>query len=742
MLLPLLLHLTVTEVVARAVRRATTAGSSRTEPLPRNDAEAMEEERQTRRTATVQTTGAVRPRLRGDVYFAAMPDGAFVRSTRGSLFLKGASVHRLLTALAPALTGAATLDELLAAVPDPQRPPVRQLVGTLLERGFVRDTGSDRPHTLGAAEAERYAGPVQFIDYFTDSAERRFQDFRAARLVCVCGPDAARGFLSALTDCGAGELTLVLPEADDVRTVRQFADALPEVPGQLAIVTAPGGAESAGWEALLRPADVVLHLADRPGADARGPVGACCARLEIPLVQGLVVGDAVWIWPACTPAADAPDADDNNGYLYGGVAWRRLLATRSDDERQALRAGPSPDELYRGPVPELAAIQLAFRAFCHLTGVAMPELAAMARLDTATLEIDHHPVLAPSGARDSGADDFRAEPAPARRVRLLRAAEPVPDPLFLERLTAACDRHLGPIPEVRERDYPQLPLFVTEARVADPGLRTAPRAVWGAAQTAHGARAHALRRAAATALELARQASPRPASESGWDLVTELARPLPVPGTGRYAHGIAAEADLDRSALAGILAALARLVPERATGGPAEAAAAGTAGEAAGEPAEGASAAPVPLAELAAADRNCVDLLTTTEARWAVHRIASPAAALPAYAFLLDGATVAVQVHPDARTALSAGLHDTLLAWQLAHHRAESGGPADTGGDPARELPSVQPRLATTDGVDQLAATLEQLRAAGLCAVLHVLDDDPALAELIRFGVRVVIGDA
>ncbi|MFK0293477.1 hypothetical protein ACIQU6_23765 [Streptomyces sp. NPDC090442] len=740
MLLPLLLHLTVTEVVARAVRRATAAGSSRTEPLPRNDAEATEEERQTRRTATVQTTGAVRPRLRGDVYFAAMPDGAFVRSTRGSLFLKGASVHRLLTALAPALTGAATLDELLAAVPDPQRPPVRRLVGTLLERGFVRDTGSDRPHTLDADEAERYAGPVQFIDYFTDSAERRFQDFRAARLVCVCGPDAARGFLSALTDCGAGELTLVLPEADDVRTVRRFADTLPEVPGRLAIVPAPGGADSAGWEALLRPAAVVLHLADRPGADARGAVGECCARREIPLVQGLVVDDAVWIWPAGTPAADAPDADDD-GYPYGGLAWRRLLATRSDDERRALRAGPGPDELYRGPVPELAAIQLAFRAFCHLTGVAMPELAAMARLDTATLEIDHHPVLAPSGALDSGSDSdsgsdgIRDASEAARRVRLLRAAEPVPDPLFLERLTAACDRHLGPIPEVRERDYPQLPLFVTEARVADPGLCTAPRPVWGAAQTAHGARADALRRAAATALDLARQASPRPASEPGWDLVAERARPLPVPGAGRYAHGIAAEADLDRSALAGILAALARLVPEHATGGAAE-------GTSTGSAAEETSAAPVPLAELAAADRNCVDLLTTTEARWTVHRVASPAAALPAYAFLLDGVTVAVQVHPDAHTALSAGLHDTLLAWQLAHHRAESGGPEATGDHAARELPSVQPRLAATDGSDQLAATLAQLRAAGLCAVLHVLDDDPALAELVRFGVRVVIGDA
>ncbi|MFE6686370.1 hypothetical protein ACFVFQ_07800 [Streptomyces sp. NPDC057743] len=714
----------------------------------------MEEERQTHRAGTVQTSGAVRPRLRGDVYFAAMPDGAFVRSTRGSLFLKGASVHRLLTALTPALTGAATLDELLAAVPDPQRAPVRQLVGTLLERGFVRDTGSDRPHTLGADDAERYAAPVQFIDYFTDSAERRFQDFRAARLVCVCGPDAARGFLSALTDCGAGELTLVLPDADDVRTVRHFADSLPEVPAALTIVPAPNGAEPADWKALLLPADVVLHLADRPGADAREAVGGWCARLEIPLVQGLVVGDAVWIWPVCTPAADAPDTDgkgngygDGYGYRYGGVAWRRLLATRSDDERRALRAGPSPDELYRGPVPELAAIQLAFRAFCHLTGVAMPELAAMARLDTATLEIDHHPVLAPSGALDSdaGADsgsdsgDFRDEPGPARRVQLLRAAEPVPDPLFLERLTAACDRHLGPIPEVRERDYPQLPLFVTEARVADPGLRTAPRAVWGAAQTAHEARAHALRRAAATALELARQASPRPASEPGWDLVAGRARPLPVPGNGRYAHGIAAEADLDRSALAGTLAALARLVPEHATGDAADGAVAkGAAGEVVGE----ASAGPVPLAELAAADRNCVELLTTTGARWTVHRVASPAAALPAYAFLLDGATVAVQVHPDARTALSAGLHDTLLAWQLARHRAESAAPEATGHDTAGELPAVQPRLAASDGADQLDATLAQVRAAGLCAVLQVLDDDPALAELVRFGIRVVIGDA
>ncbi|MFJ9616003.1 hypothetical protein [Streptomyces noursei] len=668
---------------------------------------------------TVQTTNAVRPRLRGDVYFTAMPDGAFVRSTRGSVFLKGASVHRLLTALAPALTGAATLTELLAAVPTPQRPSVRKLVGTLLERGFVRDTGSDLPHSLDDDAAERYAGPVQFIDSFTDSAARRFQDFRAARLVCVCGPDAARGFLSALTDCGATRLTLVLPDPDSMLTVHRFAATLPEVPAELAFVPAPSttdGADATDWETLLRTADAVLHLADRPGAGSREAVARLCARLGRPLVQGLATADAVWIWPVRTPAA--PDGD---GGRDGDSPWRRLLATRTEAERRTLRAGPCSDGLHRGPVAELAAIQLTFRAYCHLTGVTTPELAAMARLDTTTLEVDHHPVLGPAPASsDAGPRKPGAERDPARRVRLLRTADPVPDPLFLERLAVACDRHVGPIPDVRERDHPQLPLFVTEAKVADPGLRTEPRAVLGAAHTAHDARADALRRAAATALELARQAAPRPAPEPGWDLAAERERPVPAPGNGRYAHGVAAEADLDRSALAGTLAALARLVPVQAAG----------------------DAAPVPPAELTAADRQCVELLTTADARWSVHRVASPAAALPAFAFLLDGATVAVQVHPDAATALSAGLLDTLLAWQLARHRRESGDPDPTGGTTPEAVPSVQPRLAATDGAGQLATTLEQLRAAGLCAVLQVLDDDPALAELVRFGVRVVIDDA
>ncbi len=292
----------------------------------------MEAERQTLRDAVVPTTGAVRPRLRGDVSGAATPDGAVVR--------------------------------------------------------------------LEVEEAQRYAAQVQFIDCFTDSAERRFQDFRAACLVCVCGPDAARGFLGALTDCGTTRLTLVLPDSDAMLTVHQFATTLPEVPAELAFVPAPvtaDGTDAADWETLLGTADAVLHLADHPGVGDREAVARFCTRLGKPLVQGLAVADAVWIWPVRMPAGGTAGGDRGRGGDGkrdgdGDAPWQRLLATRTEAERRALLAGPCPDELYRGPVPELAAIQLAFRAFCHLTGVAMPELAAMARLDTGTLEIDHHPV--------------------------------------------------------------------------------------------------------------------------------------------------------------------------------------------------------------------------------------------------------------------------------------------------------------------------------------------------------------
>ncbi|MYT28230.1 MULTISPECIES: hypothetical protein [unclassified Streptomyces] len=69
----------------------------------------------------------------------------------------------------------AVAEDLLIEVPAHQRPSVRQLIGTLLERDLARDTGSDPPHTLDDEEAERYAAQVQFIDCFTDSAERRFQ---------------------------------------------------------------------------------------------------------------------------------------------------------------------------------------------------------------------------------------------------------------------------------------------------------------------------------------------------------------------------------------------------------------------------------------------------------------------------------------------------------------------------------------------------------------------------------------
>lgn len=114
-------------------------------------------------------------------------DGAFLRHSDGGFVLSGRTAYAWLSALSSHLDGTHTVAELCEGLTDERQKIVRDVIGTLLDRGFVRDAVT-HPRTLPARTAETFARQLEFIAHYADDEHRRFARFRDARIL-LAGDD-------------------------------------------------------------------------------------------------------------------------------------------------------------------------------------------------------------------------------------------------------------------------------------------------------------------------------------------------------------------------------------------------------------------------------------------------------------------------------------------------------------------------------------------------------------------------
>ncbi|MEU1820111.1 TOMM precursor leader peptide-binding protein [Streptomyces roseifaciens] len=132
-----------------------------------------------------------RPRIRRDVLFTRTPDGVLFHNAHGGFHVNSPSAYRFATLLVPHLNGTHRVADLCQGLGDGQRAMVGSLVSTLYEREFARDTpapDTSAPPAFPPEVAERFAPQIAYVDHYADDAERRFHDFRTAR-VAVLGDD-------------------------------------------------------------------------------------------------------------------------------------------------------------------------------------------------------------------------------------------------------------------------------------------------------------------------------------------------------------------------------------------------------------------------------------------------------------------------------------------------------------------------------------------------------------------------
>lgn len=393
-----------------------------------------------------------RPRLRHDVLFADTGSGVLLRHADASFVVKGRGAYRFFSVLAPYFTGKVTVEELAEAIPRQQRPMLLSLVGTLLERGFARDS---RLSPEGALAPEIQAGfqrQIDYVEHYVDGAVERFARFRDLRvLVAGDGPLtgwAALGLLrngAASVDMadGGGITDELLDEADRLKR-----DGCPvelrDADLSLDTVT---GADLSEYDLVLVTADErsLAHLW-RLCADADAP----------PLLPAVLLGEHAVVGPLNAHGTDscwncfllryteAADAE------VSARIWRRFQVD----------GGQPASTWIHEPQTAMIGNALAFEAFRWATGVLEGETleAALVQdlrtLDSASERVLPHPSC--PAPHEAG--------TPAVAPPLGLDAEPEDDDSVSEAYQAAevlVGARLGVIQEYLDLDLTQSPLKVS-----------------------------------------------------------------------------------------------------------------------------------------------------------------------------------------------------------------------------------------------------------------------------------------
>ncbi|MEU7041243.1 hypothetical protein AB0A77_09290 [Streptomyces varsoviensis] len=712
----------------------------------------------------------IRPRLRGDVYVMRVPEGAYIRSNLGGSILKGASTYEWIQRIAPMLDGTRTLGELCASVPESSRTGLAKLTMLLLGKGYVKNVLEDRPHTLPADVAKNYAANIAFIEYFVESPELRFEEYRGAGIVLAGSGPLLQALANSELRSGVRVLTLApFPESpfDRERVAEHLAAARERDPEQrieyvdyAARVDYPPGADSAGvgsgdLDQLAAGAAMVLHVADRPMLGRARRLARAAAAARAASAQAVVVRDEAWIGPVTGADGDATGWES---------AWRRLGALAPDlvgtdlggtglggtglggtdlggTDLGGADLGDRPEaavsEFLRGPTVALVANQLCFAAFRHLTGIdgsggdrdAQPQNAQgrgvverghVVRFDLETLETANHAFLPHPLARPVVSDD------PARLAALPAAAR-VDDEELARRAVDCVDPRTGVFAEITERDYEQLPLFVSEVMVSDPvGLAGGPFPVFGCGENVVESRRRAVRRAFERYAAVMRD--PRKGDRLyGLDVLTGEA--VAVSAAEVFpAEGPRGEVSPARTAASG--------------GDWPEAVRAAVVAAANDTVVTALSAATVPFPRLDLADAELtsraaryVKLLEIVDQPVEVHDLTA-LLGLPTFAFSTPEATVGYVSDLDVDAALEEGLERVLLAYQS---RA-----ADQPGYAPPPVPVLPARLRGKNGGRRPDSVTLEAAVAGLTrdggrVVAVPLDHDPLVARMCPFVARAVV---
>ncbi|MEV0701783.1 TOMM precursor leader peptide-binding protein [Saccharopolyspora sp. NPDC050389] len=683
----------------------------------------------------------VKPKLKNDTLYLPSAEGIYFVSNHGTLTLDGKHIYQWVDKLAPFLTGAHTLDEITASLSEDRKRMVAELINGLVQKGFIKDVGDDRPHGLDDGVLAAYESEIAFIDYYQDSAAHRFQRFRESRVLLVGAGQTALALAQACLHAGLREVHVTITDeaATDRSRLDTYLEHARERDSTQSIVEHRAAVDDSVEEckAALGSFDAVIHVSDKPMLDRARRLNQACVELGTLFVQAIVDGDAAWVGPLVAPG---------DGACWECARLRVLGRRESGDAEFADRPDTTPSEFLAGPTAAIVANQLAFEVFKHRTEAGPVETAdALVRLDLETLQSSNHQVTRHPLCTSHEAPAPRGESDFVAAVRELAAGPEITGETFSAAAAACFEPSTGLLASLDEGDFGQLPLKVSRAEYANvlllPDFERHRAAAVEVATDFTEARERATRRAcelyAASAVDRRRLSGSDEPRTWGLDLTTGAARSLPAADVFPALRGILpSEADL----------------PGLASGF--------TWAEAVGRGLL-ALANRITVAEVAEAARPAVDpaaaprtdraerywrMLDIVGVEVAIHDITG-SLGVPTFAACVGSETVGCVSGFDIGQAL-----EEVLEQALRHHQAQAGKWPRYAAGPTGHLPELPAELrgpqaavaaaARPDGWPEVQELLlSRLGAAGHRPVAVPLDHDPVLNRVLPYIVNVVLGE-
>jgi bacteriocin biosynthesis cyclodehydratase domain-containing protein len=161
-------------------------------------------------TATYESLRDCRPRVKQDVLYAKTPNGVLFHNATTGFQVTSRNGYEFASRVMPHLDGRHRFSDLYDVLPEQHRGMLLTLVGTLLERGFVRDVAPDTtvPDGLDDTAMSYFGTQISYIDHYEDGAARRFAALRATRVAVIGVDDVARWAALSLVRNGVAHIAV------------------------------------------------------------------------------------------------------------------------------------------------------------------------------------------------------------------------------------------------------------------------------------------------------------------------------------------------------------------------------------------------------------------------------------------------------------------------------------------------------------------------------------------------------
>ncbi|MFF7633113.1 hypothetical protein ACFZB9_08175 [Kitasatospora sp. NPDC008050] len=312
----------------------------------------------------------MRPRLLPDTHLLPSDQGVVIRGPKHTVALPAPGLYPWLERLRPFLDGSRSVDDLVTDLPPQTAQHVRTLVELLVREGFVRDAGTDLPHTLSPEVRARHAALIDFIALRSNSPEYRFERYRNCAPVVTGSGRLASALVLALLASGIEHVRLLVTRTGDrtgpdvnIARLRECVELLRGAGGcfryeEISAGVSDGLSEelSEGLSELPRDTGVLLFGADTCDRETQAGVRALAARSRAWYGQAVATRSQVLISAVSRlddTTVSRPDHGSEDGCAQKGMEQ------------------PSP--YLGGPVAALAADQLCLHLLRQITGPAEQE---------------------------------------------------------------------------------------------------------------------------------------------------------------------------------------------------------------------------------------------------------------------------------------------------------------------------------------------------------------------------------